>query len=75
MPIRHCQLRLAILIAIMKVEAAPKAFEGRWPEVSERVEQSLAERSVEDPEFWQWKDAMFRRHEIDISAFLRLAGG
>ena len=59
----------------MQVEAEPKVIEGPWSDVAERVEQSLLELPVEDPEFWQWKDAMFRRHEIDISAFLRLAGG
>ncbi|MEL6428300.1 MAG: peptidylprolyl isomerase [Planctomycetota bacterium] len=45
---------------------------GSWTDIGAEVEESLERRGVEDPEFWQWKDAMFRRYEIDVSPFLRL---
>jgi len=57
---------------LVHVEAAPDTLEGEWPAVGAAVEASLAERPVEDPEYWQWKDAMFARYEIDISPFLEL---
>lgn len=57
---------------LVHVESAPAALEGEWPAVGAAVEASLAERPVEDPEYWQWKDAMFERYEIDISPFLEL---
>ena len=58
----------------IKIESRPELLEGTWDEVGDQVEASLTERQVEDPEFWQWKEAMFRRYEIDISPFLELAG-
>lgn len=58
----------------LKVESRPDLVEGTWDEIGEKVEASLTDRPVEDPEFWQWKEAMFRRYEIDISPFLELAG-
>lgn len=56
------------------VEAAPTPLEGGWEDIGEAVEASIAERDVDDVEFWQWKDAMYTRYEIDITPFLDLAG-
>ena len=57
----------------VKVDGAPEPLEGGWDKIGEAVEASIAEREVEDVEFWQWKDAMYTRYEIDISPFLDLA--
>lgn len=54
------------------VESAPEPQEGDWLAIGDAVEASLAERPVGDPEYWQWKDAMFERYDIDISPFLSL---
>lgn len=55
------------------VEAAPEGQSGTWDTTGKAVEASLAARSIEDPEFWQWKDAMFQRYDIDLTPFLELA--
>ncbi|MEM9378844.1 MAG: peptidylprolyl isomerase [Planctomycetota bacterium] len=54
------------------VVAAPEVVEGSWDDVQEAVEASLAEQRVEDPEFWQWKEAMSARYDVDIQPFLEL---
>ena len=57
----------------LKVVGAPDPLEGDWAAIGARVEADLAEQSIEDPEFWQWKDAMYQRYDIDITPFLELA--
>ena len=57
----------------VKVVGAPDPLEGDWNAIGARVESDLAERPIEDPEFWQWKDAMYQRYDIDITPFLELA--
>ena len=57
----------------LKVVGAPDPLEGDWAAIGARVEADLAEQSIEDPEFWQWKDAMYLRYDIDITPFLELA--
>lgn len=57
----------------IKVEGAPPLVEGAWSAVGAKVEADLVERPIEDPEFWQWKDAMYQRYDIDITPFLELA--
>ncbi|MEE2939137.1 MAG: peptidylprolyl isomerase, partial [Planctomycetota bacterium] len=57
----------------VKVVGAPDPLEGDWNAVGALVEADLAERPIEDPEFWQWKDAMYQRYDIDITPFLELA--
>ena len=51
----------------LKVVGAPDPLEGDWAAIGARVEADLAEQSIEDPEFWQWKDAMYLRYDIDIT--------
>lgn len=55
------------------VEAAPERITGDWSKIGPLVEQSLKDRDVEDPEFWQWKDAMAQRYDVDTKPFLDLA--
>lgn len=57
----------------LKVVGAPDPLEGDWGAIGARVEADLAEQPIEDPEFWQWKDAMYQRYDIDITPFLELA--
>lgn len=57
----------------LKVEGAPQALEGGWAALGAEVEADLKARPIEDPEFWQWKDAMYQRYDIDITPFLELA--
>jgi len=59
---------------LVKVEALPQPIVGTWPEISPAVEQSLAERRIEELEFSQWKSVMMRRYPVDVSPFLRAAG-
>lgn len=59
---------------IAKVEARPKPIEGNWSRIKAQVEASLAERGIEELEFTQWRSAMLRRYQVDISPFLKLAG-
>ncbi len=59
-------------LMFLKVEAKPAILQGTWAEVGSAVEASLEERPVEDPEFWQWKEAMTRRYDVDIQPFLDL---
>lgn len=59
---------------LVKVESRPQVLTGQWPEISAAVEKSLAERSIEELEFSQWKSTMLRRYPVDLSPFLKLAG-
>ncbi len=58
----------------MLVEAAPQGESAPWSEIGASVEASLQARGIEDPEYWQWKEAMFQRYDIDVTPFLELAG-
>ncbi|TDJ72427.1 MAG: peptidylprolyl isomerase [Planctomycetota bacterium] len=58
----------------LKVDARPAALEGTWAEIGQAVEASLEVTSIEDPEYWQWKDAMLDRYEVDMSPFFGLVG-
>ena len=40
--------------------------------IGPEVEKSLADQKVEDPEFWQWKEAMTGRYDVDLRPFLDL---
>lgn len=55
------------------VESAPAGQTGPWDVIGKAVEGSLSAQGIEDPEFWQWKDAMFQRYDIDLTPFLELA--
>lgn len=58
----------------LKVDARPTALKGTWAEIGQAVEASLKSTSIEDPEYWQWKDAMLERYEVDMSPFFGLVG-
>jgi parvulin-like peptidyl-prolyl isomerase len=60
-------------IFVQVLERAPP-LAGRWPDLKQAVETSLAERRMEDLEVEQWRAAMLRRYDVDLSPFLRLAG-
>ncbi|MEM6569664.1 MAG: peptidylprolyl isomerase [Planctomycetota bacterium] len=66
-PVREGDTYLFVLVV-----AAPDVVEGTWEEIGDRVEASLTEQEVEDPEFWQWKEAMSARYDVDIKPFLEL---
>ena len=66
-PVREGEAYLFVL-----VEAAPAPLDGPWTRVGAAVDTSLAARPVEDPEFWQWKEAMTRRYDVDTEPFLGL---
>ncbi|MEM9800510.1 MAG: peptidylprolyl isomerase [Planctomycetota bacterium] len=66
-PVREGDSYLFVL-----VEEAPDRVDGIWADIGDRVEASLEEREIEDPEFWQWKEAMARRYDVDIGPFLEL---
>ena len=59
---------------LVLVEARPERIRGDWPAVAAAVEASLAERGIEDPEYWQWKLAMAERYSIDTSPLLEFVG-
>jgi parvulin-like peptidyl-prolyl isomerase len=58
----------------VRVEGRPEPLTGSWPEIAGTVEKSLAERTIEELEFSQWKFTMLRRYPVDLSPFLKLAG-
>lgn len=59
----------------LEVDARPEPLEGDWSEIGPAVLASLRERSIEDPEYWQWKSTMVERYEVDMGPFLDLMGG
>lgn len=46
---------------------------GSWAELGPAVLRSLAEQPIEEAEFWQWRAAMERYYEVDLSPLLELA--
>lgn len=56
---------------LVRVRERVKGQTGGWGQVGEAVEASLRERPIEDPEYWQWKDAMLQRYPVDMQPFLR----
>ncbi len=65
-------VRKGELMLFLEVEAIPDVVEGTWAEVGDAVEASLEAQPVEDAEFWQWKEAMTRRHDVDTGPFQEL---
>lgn len=59
----------------MQVEAKPRPLGGTWASLGPEVEASLAARGVEDPEYWQWQQAMQALYEVDLEPFRALVGG
>ena len=58
----------------VRVDGAPVPQAGPWPAVGRLVLASLEEEPISDPEYWQWKDAMVDRYEVDTDPLLRLIG-
>jgi hypothetical protein len=58
----------------MKVDARPELAAGPWSVLGVKVEASLAARSIEDPEYWQWQQAMQAVYEVDLEPFRALLG-
>lgn len=58
----------------VRVEGAPLPQAGPWPAVGRMVLDSLAADPISDPEYWQWKDAMVDRYEVDTGPLLELIG-
>jgi hypothetical protein len=56
------------------VEEFRAPLEGPWLTIAPAIEQSLAERPVDDFEFLQWKSFSDLRHEKDHRPFFELAG-
>lgn len=59
---------------LAKVEARPEPIQGTWRELAPRVEADLKARGIEELEFSQWRSAMLRRYQVDITPFLKLSG-
>ena len=59
---------------LLQVIDRPALVEGAWSVVRAPVEASLARHPIEDPEYWQWKDAMLETYEVDTTRFLQLVG-
>lgn len=57
---------------LLEVLEREDGTEGGWPVLRTTVEASLAERGIEDPEYWQWKEAMLDRYDVDMGPFLAL---
>lgn len=59
---------------VLQVEEIHAPLRGSWGEISSRIEASLQERPIEDPEYWNWKQEMQRRHPVDLGPFFELIG-
>ena len=60
-------------ILLMPVQLDP-ALTGNWAAIGEQVEADLLATPSGDPEYWQWRSAMGRRYQVDLSPLLELAG-
>lgn len=58
----------------LAVDAFPRVASGTWATYGAEVEASLAERGIEDPEYWQWQQAMQEVYEVDLEPFRALLG-
>ena len=56
------------------VDAELPAVRGAWSEIGKTVEANLAETPVDEIEFMQWRSAMARRYEVDLSPFFTAIG-
>ena len=50
------------------------ALTGSWDSVGDRIEASLLERPIEQPEYWLWKAEMNERLPADFEPFFDLIG-
>lgn len=60
-------------LLLARVDAHLPAGLGGWAELGPQVLRSLEEQPIEDAEFWQWRAAMERSYEVDLSPLLELA--
>lgn len=54
--------------------AVNEALKGTWPEIQAKVEKSLSERAMAEPEYWLWKQAANDLHAADFAPFFELIG-
>jgi hypothetical protein len=59
---------------LVRLDTRRPAREGRWDEVGEAVEASLAADPVLESEFLHWKVSMERRYPVDLTPFLQFFG-
>jgi hypothetical protein len=60
------------LLILVEELHAPRA--GSWAEIGAAVEQSLAERPLDETEYRQWELFLDRVHAPDLAPFFELAG-
>ncbi len=60
---------------LVQVTGKPEVLSGDWDAIGPAVEASLAQRAIEDPEYWQWKNWVMGRYEVDMSPLIELSGG
>lgn len=60
---------------LMRVDAILPPLEGTWEQIGPAIEASLAERPIDDPEYWQWKAEMNQRYRVDLEPFFDLVDG
>jgi hypothetical protein len=60
-------------LLLAHVDGHLPASSGGWAELGPEVLRSLEEQPIEDAEFWQWRAAMERFYEVDLSPLLELA--
>ena len=58
----------------LTVDARPTPLKGRWSEVGPAVQASLAQRAIEEHEYWQWQAYVAQRYEVDMSPLYELVG-
>lgn len=58
----------------VQVVGEPLPQEGPWERLGPLVLESLGDQAITDPEYWQWKEAMLQRYEVDTTPFLELIG-
>ncbi|MEZ6016823.1 MAG: peptidyl-prolyl cis-trans isomerase [Planctomycetota bacterium] len=59
----------------LRVDARPRLEAGPWDRLGPVIEASLLARGIEDPEYWQWQQAMQALYEVDLEPFRALLGG
>ncbi|TAJ24839.1 MAG: hypothetical protein EPO68_00870 [Planctomycetota bacterium] len=60
-------------LLLARVDGHLPASNGGWAELGPEVLRSLEQQPIEDAEFWQWRAAMERFYEVDLSPLLELA--
>ncbi len=59
---------------LMQTLEKKSALVGTWETLGGTVEASLKERSISEPEYWQWKNDLSRLRPVDLGPFFDLIG-